>query len=39
MTKHGDTGLMCVGLVDYCVKKLNDKLMLDFQDNESFHVI
>ena len=38
MTKDGDTGLKCNGLVNYCVKKLRDKLMLHFQENESFHV-
>ena len=37
MTKEGDTDLKCVGLVDYCDKKLNDKLMLHFQENKSFH--
>lgn len=37
MTKEGDTDWKCVGLVDYCDKKLNDKLMLHFQENKSFH--
>ena len=37
MTKEGDTDLKCVGSVDYCDKQLNDKLMLHFQENESFH--
>lgn len=31
MTKDGNTGLKCDGLVNYCVKKHNDKGMLHFK--------
>ena len=31
MTKDGNTGLKCDGLVNYSVKKLNDKEMLHFK--------
>ena len=34
------TDMKRVGLVEYCFMKLNDKLMLGFQENQSFfHVI
>ena len=31
MTKDGNKGLKCNGLVNYCVKKLNDKGILHFK--------